>query len=305
MLHEFPRTPVAAAALVIVSLSACSSLEQANKDATRSMESTRDSGFVRGVNETLGRWGQWVDQKLGGIGGDDAREIDAEVEKQLDSGEGRSRWRSSRSGASATISTERVAGERSSFDRRVLSEVDIPDNLTEREGVYITNSRTNIRRGPGTRYDVIETVDAGRRVQVTAEAPGRWYMLEQSGTVIGFIYGPLLRPANELPYGAGTQTQDDSGTGSESGGVAPPYGQARQAPSEAPRSGGPTLPYGPAPSEAEPIVDIGSRGSGEARIEVERECREVSITTDSGATDTRRVCRDADGEWRSSTGQPY
>ena len=163
----------------------------------------------------------------------------------------------------------------------------IPSDLLEREGVYVTRGRTNVRFGPGTRHDVAQTLPAGHRVKVVAETRSGWYMLETGDTVIGFIFGRLLDSAPvSVPYGGAADSPTPK--------PALPYGGSAEDTGAQER---PALPYGPGGKD-EPAVPLEQGAAEPTRIEVERQCREISITLDDGRSQTHTVCRDADGRWR-------
>ncbi|MEO1457610.1 MAG: SH3 domain-containing protein, partial [Pseudomonadota bacterium] len=66
--------------------------------------------------------------------------------------------------------------------------------------LYVTRA-SNVRLGPGTRYERVATLPAGRRIQMTGESPNGWKRFELDGRTV-FIAGSLVRatpPAAAAP----------------------------------------------------------------------------------------------------------
>jgi len=63
--------------------------------------------------------------------------------------------------------------------------------------VYAATTTSHVRRGPGTRYPIIATLDKDTTVEVTGRALGlNWYRVRLADGGIGYVWARLLQPAN-------------------------------------------------------------------------------------------------------------
>ena len=71
-----------------------------------------------------------------------------------------------------------------------------PVEVEPMSGDYVAVSKTNVRTGPGSAFQMVRSVDAGATLSVTGKVPGKnWVQLSEGGTVIGYAYFVGLRPA--------------------------------------------------------------------------------------------------------------
>jgi hypothetical protein len=64
------------------------------------------------------------------------------------------------------------------------------------DAAYVAKCTSNVRSGPGTRYRVVGQLYEHERVRVSGKVRGRdWYQV-RIGHRTGYVYAPLLRPAN-------------------------------------------------------------------------------------------------------------
>src|ERR687887_1872241 len=62
---------------------------------------------------------------------------------------------------------------------------------------YVTTTNVNVRKGPGTNYDVVATVPKGVKVNVVGRE-GAWLKVESKhGNKPGYINGQYARPLQE------------------------------------------------------------------------------------------------------------
>lgn len=62
--------------------------------------------------------------------------------------------------------------------------------------IFVAKTTSNVRAGPGTGFYVTDTLHRHERVRVVGRVKGRnWYMVRIDGRR-GFVYAPLLRPAD-------------------------------------------------------------------------------------------------------------
>lgn len=60
---------------------------------------------------------------------------------------------------------------------------------------YVATTTSNVRAGPGTDHQVVDTVRGGQQVTVIGKVRNEdWYMIARNGTGSGYVYAPLLRP---------------------------------------------------------------------------------------------------------------
>ncbi|MEM8840367.1 MAG: adenylate/guanylate cyclase domain-containing protein [Pseudomonadota bacterium] len=73
--------------------------------------------------------------------------------------------------------------------------------LLPKQGSYVTQSRTNLRLGPGTSFGVARTVAPGTPLELTGsveEPDGDWYQVRGAASDdVFFVYSGLLTPATE------------------------------------------------------------------------------------------------------------
>ncbi|MEM9044058.1 MAG: adenylate/guanylate cyclase domain-containing protein [Pseudomonadota bacterium] len=86
---------------------------------------------------------------------------------------------------------------------RIVGELaDQKATLVPKSGSYVTRARTNLRRGPGTGFDVVRTVDPGTPFELTGlieEKDGDWYKVRSgSGNEDLFVYSSLLSAVGEV-----------------------------------------------------------------------------------------------------------
>jgi len=62
--------------------------------------------------------------------------------------------------------------------------------------IYRTRVRLNLRRGPGTGYNLVKTTNPGQLVHVTDTRDGEWFAVEVNGQT-GFMYAYFLEKAPE------------------------------------------------------------------------------------------------------------
>ncbi len=75
---------------------------------------------------------------------------------------------------------------------------------------YRVVSASNVRGGPGTDYKVVDTLGAGKTVDVIGEVEGKpWYLIGENGVGNGFIFNKLLKPTGQ----ASTVLVNDSAAG--------------------------------------------------------------------------------------------
>jgi hypothetical protein len=62
---------------------------------------------------------------------------------------------------------------------------------------YVATTTSNVRGGPGTRYGVVDQLRHGEATTVVGRVVNSdWYMVADHGVIRGFVYAPLLRPAD-------------------------------------------------------------------------------------------------------------
>ncbi len=85
------------------------------------------------------------------------------------------------------------------------------DSLTEvqMEGTITANSSLNVRSGPGTKYEVIASVNGGELVEITGETDNGWYRirLDEEGKT-GYVSCKYVEPA-ELQPEDGEETEEE------------------------------------------------------------------------------------------------
>jgi hypothetical protein len=68
------------------------------------------------------------------------------------------------------------------------------DSMTPTPYVALTDS--NVRKGPGTNYLLVETVAAGKTLEVTGKLQGLyWYRVTIASGEAGYVWGKLIRPS--------------------------------------------------------------------------------------------------------------
>ncbi len=66
-------------------------------------------------------------------------------------------------------------------------------------GIYLTTADVNVRRGPGTKYQVVTTIPRGIKVNVVARE-GQWLRVESKhGNQPGYISERYARPLQDQP----------------------------------------------------------------------------------------------------------
>ncbi len=111
----------------------------------------------------------------------------------------------------STTSETKVAVGVFSESLRARQQVALPPDEEERElmfeveemeAPYRVTTRANVRAGPATRFEKVDTLDAGQAVTVTGKVKGsNWFRITFSGRE-GFIFGQLIR--DEASYQAET-----------------------------------------------------------------------------------------------------
>ncbi len=108
----------------------------------------------------------------------------------------------------ATISNDSITSEEylsanAANDYTTLSLVETSENMEpdysisvyESEEVLYTNTRVNVRSGPGTDYDLVKTLSAGSTVTVTGETADGWYQALIDGS-LAYIKADYLQENN-------------------------------------------------------------------------------------------------------------
>ena len=72
---------------------------------------------------------------------------------------------------------------------------ELPPDLVEMSIAGVTLKRVNIRLGPGTEHDVLDTVDDGTPLRIAGRTSNDWLLVERNGLPFGFILASLVRTA--------------------------------------------------------------------------------------------------------------
>lgn len=153
---------------------------------------------------TLG--GYWIGGEVGRyLSQDDQAGIDRSTETALDTGESQS-WSNPDSGVYSQVS---VYDDPSARVAPRLAEAPTVEYIN---GYYRANSNLNVRGGPGTDYEILHGLSRGEQVPVIGKVQGRdWYMIAEGGEGSGFVYAPLLSPADGMLAGNAIRDADLSG----------------------------------------------------------------------------------------------
>jgi len=66
-------------------------------------------------------------------------------------------------------------------------------DMVELASAGVTLKRVNIRLGPGTEHDVLDTIEAGTPLRVAGRTSNDWLLVERDGQAFGFILASLVR----------------------------------------------------------------------------------------------------------------
>jgi len=113
-------------------------------------------------------------------------------------------WRSSHSGASATITPVSTQTQTQSAGLRRTAKVINVDKLALINAPYEVTKGVNIRRGPSTSYERIGSLAAGTSFTALGRTDNDWIAVGRKGVAVGYIYAPLTRPV--------TLTEQDTAT---------------------------------------------------------------------------------------------
>ena len=120
-----------------------------------------------------------------------------------------------------TPSTPATTPSSSFLDLNTVTGVDVkPTTLLDKYYTYYTQEKLNLRKGPGTNYDRVVSVEAGEQVQVAARQ-GNW-MFAKVGSRFGWMSADYLsttKPA-ETSTSTGNQTTGGQTGGQTTGGEA-------------------------------------------------------------------------------------
>ncbi|MFK7964155.1 MAG: SH3 domain-containing protein [Burkholderiaceae bacterium] len=72
---------------------------------------------------------------------------------------------------------------------------ELPPDLVAMSIAGVTLKRVNIRLGPGTEHDVLDTVDEGTPLRIAGQTSNDWLLVERNGLPFGFILASLVRTA--------------------------------------------------------------------------------------------------------------
>ena len=132
------------------------------------------------------RWGAYLDEK-------DQQSVATTTEQAINTGETQE-WSNPENGTSGT--TEVVATE------QVQQSVEIPVLKDRVETIppldiigetYRATKTSNVRGGPGTDYEIVESLPSGKNINVVGKVQGKnWYMISQNGIGSGFVHSSLL-----------------------------------------------------------------------------------------------------------------
>jgi surface antigen len=139
--------------------------------------------------------GFWIGGNIGRyLSQEDRAGIAETTEKALETDQTQT-WSNPETGVSTTVSVR--DDENSSY-----SNVSRKDRLKEAPPLelinryHVANTNINVRGGPGTDYVILHTLARGQRVPVIGKVEGSdWYMIAEGGRGSGFLYAPLLPPA--------------------------------------------------------------------------------------------------------------
>jgi surface antigen len=102
----------------------------------------------------------------------------------------------------------RVSVQETTVERRPIQEANLERRLRETppldlvNAFYVADRNSNVRGGPGTDYAVMHTLERGTPIAVVGLVQGKdWYMVSDDGLGSGFVWAPLLRPADRQPEG--------------------------------------------------------------------------------------------------------
>lgn len=71
----------------------------------------------------------------------------------------------------------------------------LPFDMVELTSAGVTLKRVNIRLGPSTEHDVLDTIEAGTPLRVAGLTSNNWLLIEREGQPFGFILASLVRTA--------------------------------------------------------------------------------------------------------------
>lgn len=73
----------------------------------------------------------------------------------------------------------------------------VPQTATAQVQIMYAKSRANVRAGPGTSYEIVNTIGRGSPIRVNRGVEGSWWPVIRDGERIGYIYRTLV--ANNRP----------------------------------------------------------------------------------------------------------
>lgn len=180
-------------------------------------------------------------------------------------------WNSERSGASAEIRTGAINYQSEPKQVKRLSTVQAVPSIKLENKQYETTSALRVRAGPGTRYDIITTLDAGDVVNSAGRTDNGWLMLAKQGVTVGYVHGDYVKAYNPVEAARAQGIDLDSE-------------QVE------------TLPR----QEGFAGIDLDAVETTSSTVTAQRGCREVqiSVNTDKGTEqETTQACQKPDGVW--------
>jgi surface antigen len=149
--------------------------------------------------------GYWVGGEVGRrLSQRDQQGIAQTTQTALDTGETQT-WRNPETGVYTRVSVEEPPAGVGPRLRPALAEVPALELVN---AYYTADANLNVRGGPGTDYVILRRLARGERVPVVGRVTGSdWYLIAEDGRGSGFVYAPLLAPA-EPPAGSGNAIRE-------------------------------------------------------------------------------------------------
>lgn len=107
-------------------------------------------------------------------------------------------WKSDHSGASAVIrpvSTKNVTQSAQLTRAPVIQKV---DELSALNAPYVAVKSANLRSGPDTSYGKVGGFLANQSFTALGKTKNNWIAVGRKGTVVGYVYAPLVQPATAV-----------------------------------------------------------------------------------------------------------
>lgn len=130
----------------------------------------------------------------------DRRALKVKTEEALRTGR-RTTWKSDHTDATAVIQPIQETIKTKAVNIKKDPDVIMPSSpINPASGIRQTTATLNVRKGPGTVYDVVNTLPKGAKISLNGVTDNGWYLISKNNVVLGYVAGNYLIGINNPIY---------------------------------------------------------------------------------------------------------